>query len=203
MKEMLLGMFLALEKTEGNLDLLKLLLTAVLSIIGAWIGGAFGAKRGFEQFRDQQAFGKRLAWYEEMISALLQGATNLAVAATLKEYAQNEHDHEEALRSWRDMQPKHLLINQITAKGILYAQQETYNKLWKATGFLQELADQSNAFNFLNREHLDSMDHTKVQLRRAADALAEDMRAQLGIDPLGTHPRDLEKQPLPAPPAGL
>lgn len=103
--------------------------------------------------------------------------------------------NETAINIWRGFQPKHLAVNNLTYEGSLYARQASFRCLWQATDVLQELADNTGAFNGLAGDNLEKISPTIKALRSAADVLAADIRKQLDLDDLVVHPRDI-KQPL-------
>ena len=173
----------------------------VASVIGASIGAWGGAQLALQRFKRERAFDRRLDWYERMIRTLYDAATELAIAKTFEwDVRDGAGTVETAVAMWRKMQLKHLEVNKTTAEGVLYAREESFVRLWEATGVLQELADATDAFNGLAGEALPSVRDVIRALRRAADDLAMDMRSQLRYEQLELHPRDRENASLP--PAG-
>jgi rRNA maturation endonuclease Nob1 len=167
-------------------------ITAILpALIAAFIGSWVGAQTALSRFKKERAFERRLQWYERMNTSLLDAAKELAVAATIERGIEKGIDTESAaLTAWSRVQLKHLDVNRVTAEGVLYAKKQSFRTLWDETGALQDLANKTNAFHSLAGEALQDVEIVKRRLRHAANVLAEDIRAQLGLEALGIHPRD-------------
>ena len=126
-----------------------------------------------------------------MIGVLLDAARELAIARTFElDRREDERQGSEAIDAWRRVQHKHLEVNRLTAEGVLYARRKAFRFLWKQTDMLQDLADQSRTFDQPNNLELEQVNKVKKALREAANVLAEDIRGQMGLDPLGSHRRD-------------
>lgn len=172
-------------------DTIKIVGAILPALIAAFLGSWIGALTALSRFKKERAFDRRLQWYERMNLCLLDAARELAIAATMERGIKDGTDStDDALVAWQRVQLKHLEVNHLTAQGALYAEKEFFRTLWKDTGVLQDLADKTNAFYSLAGPNLGKVDEVKERLRLTATALAEDVRKQLGIDPLGKHPRD-------------
>jgi hypothetical protein len=169
--------------------------TIIAALIAAFLGSWVGSLTALARFKKERAFDKRLQWYERMIDILLDTARELGIARTFQRGLKNGTDTEEDVRAaWRRVQLMHLEVNRCTAEGVLFARRESYGFLWKTTTNFQELADKAYNFDNLSEVNMDEVNDIKHRLRQAANVLAEDIRKQIGLDPLGTHPRDEEMQ---------
>jgi hypothetical protein len=161
------------------------------ALIAAFLGSWAGSIAGLSKFKKERAFDKRLQWYEGMIGVLLDTARELAIARTFENGFRNgEEDGEERRSAWKRVQHKHLEVNRLTAEGVLFAKRQAFGFLWDQTTTLQELADDTCTFENVGDVEIERLNEVKRNLREAANVLAGDIRGQLGLDPLGTHPRD-------------
>lgn len=167
----------------------------IIPLLAAFVGAWGGAIWTLSRFKKEKAFEKRLDWYSRMIICLQETAIDLACAKSFSlDYLDNNPGYATISNDiWIKVQLRHLDVNKLTGEGVIYARQRSYKILWDNTGVLQKLANETDAFSKVTKLHLDKVRPTIDKLREASNILAEDMRKQLDLDPLGVHPRDQEQ----------
>jgi hypothetical protein len=162
-----------------ELDVLKTLAPIVGAAIGSLIAGFGGVWFGLARLRKERAFDRRLAWYEQTVRVIYEIVTKSNMLFAIP-------DLETRRVVYQQLSEAVARFGALTAESKLYCGPAAYSFLAKA---LDQLAALTLGFSSGDEAagvhaHRASID----VLLEASDALAADVRAQLGLKQLPPGP---------------
>jgi len=157
--------------------------TILAALIAAFLGSWVGAQVALARFKRERAFEKQLGWYEQMIKAFNYMAERIEIASTFQE--DDRTPGEQLVEVWEQVQIAHIQLEATASEAALYASTEAAKNCGRISKVVQEVADQTEAFDLGRhaevRSKLDLVDELPPKLRRATKPLAEEARRHLGI----------------------
>ena len=157
--------------------------TILAALIAAFLGSWLGALTALSRFKKERAFEKQLGWYEEMIKSLHYLAERIEIASTFQE--DEKSTSELRTEQWEKVQIAHVRLEASTNEAALYGSAEAAKNCAKISEVVQEVAEETQAFDLPNYpelvQKLSLIDELPSKLRRAAKPLAKEARRHLGI----------------------
>jgi len=157
--------------------------TVLAALIAAFLGSWIGAIAALSRFKRERAFDRQLDWYERMIRALNDMAARIEIASTFQE--DDKTPQAQLVEVWEKVQIAHIQLEAATSEAALYASTEAVKNCARISKVVQEVADQTEAFDLPRHPEvwpkLDLIDELPPKLQRATKPLAEEARRHLGI----------------------
>jgi hypothetical protein len=155
----------------------------IVAGIGAWIGSRIGVRHAMEKLRKERAFERRLAWYEDTITALTIARDKCVFYAL----ATRQHDSAQLTKLAPEMSAAFQAFGDKASKAVLYAPKLTVGKLdslglemFRVMHKLVEALERGQLYEEY-AAHLDAFVRTLNQL---LFELAQEVRTELGIEKL-------------------
>ncbi|MFZ1219807.1 MAG: hypothetical protein WAO00_10965 [Chthoniobacterales bacterium] len=138
--------------------------SVVTALLGAWVG----AKWGFDRYKQERAFERRIIWYEDTVSALVE------LSASEQAYGDaNTTDIQKLERLQTQINERWRTANDLIARRGLYAKQRGYDAI-EAMITEEMIASADDKTN--------TPQEMAEIFRRVADTLTAELREDLGWD---------------------
>jgi hypothetical protein len=161
--------------------------TVAGALIAAFLGSLLGAKAALSRFKDERAFEKRLAWYEDVARTLAETKLSIEVARTFEE--DSGESAEAKSHEWGKVQGRFIELVQVEALAVLYAPPDVRRKLQALREWCDGIADRTNGWDVrVLPKHLDELNAFIEEIDRTMLVHAATVRRALRFEPLAAAP---------------
>src|SRR6266513_2432785 len=136
--------------------------TVIAALIAAFLGSWIGAIAALTRFKRERAFDRQLDWYEKTIRTLYEMALRIDIATTFKDDPKTPP--ELLAEVWQKVQRMHIDLERLASEAPLYASKEAAKRSVRISDDMQQVADQTEAFDPVSHDLTEEQMELIVQL---------------------------------------